>query len=560
MLQDRFQTFRLKVARYWSGGNGIKIAIVGLCLLATTSVYFAVSRAEQRLRDAVASEASVELASNIEQSFQSYQSLLKSVSYIAAVVPELDEVEFQKYIRNFELKKNYVGLFGVGWSAKISTSQSAANVAFQADLYTSADTAEDRQNDTHRILFIEPMNARNASAIGYNMFSEPIRRTAMLAASDTGSIVSSDAVILVQETDENPQQGTLLYAPVFKPGTDSGYDNLRGFVYGIVRIEDMIKKVLPRSLRQKADFALFDASSINGSPVFTASDFNYRASSRLISTPVQIPGKRWTLALDPASVKTKEGILPLSIYALAGGLILTGVLYLLTTSVYARRTDMQRSLRAAREQNRIRSVLVKELNHRVKNSLATVLSLASLSRRYADDVDSFYEGFSARVAALAGTHDILTRSDWHDASIHQIITAELGAHASVSDQRLTLDGPPIELKPSAALTLGLALHELGTNAAKYGALSIPEGSVLISWDFTKVGRKDVIELRWTEQGGPPVTKPTNEGFGTVLLTRLTARELGGLVDIDYASTGLRALITLDWEKTQAKDISDDLKS
>lgn len=530
---------RRRLIKFWASGSGVKAAILATCLLSTASAFLAGSRAQDRLDEAVASEVATQLASDIEQSIKSYETLLRSVSYIASVVPELDEFGFKKYVRNFDLEKEYPGLFGLGWSVKQEPT--------------------DAGNDIHEILFIEPMNDRNASAIGFNMFSDPVRRKAMLAASEAGTITASDPVKLVQETATNQQAGILVYAPVYNGDAVNGYANLRGFIYGIIRVEDMLKTVLPTKLRKNTTFALYSTPQPSAAPVFETTGFSSSPHSDLMTTSVAIPGKTWTLAIDPKTVNSQNGFIPFRYYTLAGGLVLTAVIYLLTASVYSRRAEIQQSLSAAREQNRIRSVLVKELNHRVKNSLATVLSLASLARRHADDIDSFYEGFSARVAALAGTHDILTRSDWHDASIHEIITAELGAHTSQGGGRLTLDGPDLELKPSAALTLGLAIHELATNAAKYGALSTPEGSIDIQWELEGTGRDALVDFRWTEHGGPSVEPPTSEGFGTTLLTRLTARELGGVVEIDFAPAGLRARITLLWSKTQAADVSADFK-
>lgn len=534
---------RRHITQYWANGSGVKAAILATCLLSTASAFFAGTRAENRLAEAVASETVIELATDIEQSFKSYETLLQSISYIAGLVPTLDERSFRKYVRNFDLPKSFEGLYGIGWSVKET---SASDTPFS--------------KDQHSIVFIEPMNERNARAIGYNMFSEPTRRKAMLDASERGKITASDAITLVQEKIGNEQAGLLLYAPVFTGDANSGYGNLRGFIYGIVRVESMVKTVLPRKMRATGEFALFDGPNASSKPAFKTTKFNISSKPNLSTTSISVAGKTWTLALDQNSIKSQSGLIPFSYYVLAAGLVLSAVIYLLTASVYARRAQVQQSLAAAQEQNRIRSVLVKELNHRVKNSLATVLSLASLSRRHASDIDSYYEGFSARVAALAGTHDILTRSDWHDASIHEIIKAELGAHTSEEEERLSLDGPDLELKPSAALTLGLAIHELATNAAKYGALSSDHGCVEITWALDDSDqKKPIVDLRWSESGGPVVEIPTSQGFGTLLLTRLTARELGGVVEIDYAPSGLSVHITLDWKKTQATDVSSDFK-
>ena len=176
--------------------------------------------------------------------------------------------------------------------------------------------------------------------------------------------------------------------------------------------------------------------------------------------------------------------------------------------------------------------MLHELNHRVKNTLATVQALARQSRGS--------EGvLEARILALAKTHDLLTRADWSSADLREVLDSELRPYRT-GDDHVGLDGPDVSLSPRHVLALGMTIHELTTNAAKYGALSAPGGRVRVSWSLatTEAGTQR-LRLTWQESGGPPVRPPTRAGFGTRLISGGVRRELDGLVDLAFEADGLR---------------------
>ena len=190
-------------------------------------------------------------------------------------------------------------------------------------------------------------------------------------------------------------------------------------------------------------------------------------------------------------------------------------------------------------------LLAQELNHRVKNTLAVVQSLALHTRRGSRDLDSFHETFQARLMALSATHNILTRELWESASLEDVLTAEMTPYGGLSMGRVNAAGEPIRLKPQQALGFGLALHELATNAAKYGALSVPHGRLDISWraETDESGRKR-LSMDWVEQGGPAVEPPKRLGFGSRLIERSIRDELGGLLEMRFQPDGLRCSLHL----------------
>ena len=181
-----------------------------------------------------------------------------------------------------------------------------------------------------------------------------------------------------------------------------------------------------------------------------------------------------------------------------------------------------------------RELLVNELNHRVKNSLATVQAIAHFTLAGEADVDAAREAFICRIAALARAHDILTRRNWADADLHEVLGGVVDSFSDERRGRMNLAGPPVRLKPKAALAIATATFELATNAAKYGALSVPEGDVDIGWTV----EDQTFRLEWRERGGPPVSPPRNKGFGSRLIQQGLAGELGGKARTDYAGSGV----------------------
>jgi PAS domain S-box-containing protein len=187
-------------------------------------------------------------------------------------------------------------------------------------------------------------------------------------------------------------------------------------------------------------------------------------------------------------------------------------------------------------------LLINELNHRVKNTLATVQSMASLTLRGSPDVEEARMRFEARLIALAGAHDILTRENWEGAGLSHIVERAIAPYRSPERDRFTVRGPEIVVPPKYALALIMALHELCTNAAKYGALSNDTGKVAIVWELTGRPGEGELQMTWQEQGGPSVAPPSRRGFGSRLIEQGLAQDLSGQVEIVYATSGVMCKI------------------
>ncbi len=183
-------------------------------------------------------------------------------------------------------------------------------------------------------------------------------------------------------------------------------------------------------------------------------------------------------------------------------------------------------------------LLIDELNHRVKNTLATVQSLAAQTARSAPSPAAFRESFEGRLIALSKAHDQLTKHRWESADLRALLMAGMAPYGAGPD-RVILRGEGLVLRPRAVLTLAMTFHELITNAAKYGALSTPAGRIEIHWEPVAAAGGVLLHIEWREQGGPPVSEPAQRGFGTRLIEGGIAAELGGRVSLEFAGDGLR---------------------
>jgi two-component sensor histidine kinase len=214
---------------------------------------------------------------------------------------------------------------------------------------------------------------------------------------------------------------------------------------------------------------------------------------------------------------------------------------------YATTEDVHEQ-KVAEEHQRL---LINELNHRVKNTLATVQAIAFQTLKGDIPLAEAKARFEARLMALSRAHNLLTEQNWGGASLERVV-GDSTEHLAGEQERFVLSGPPIWISPRAALALALALHELGTNAAKYGALSREGGRIVIAWRETAEGQ---LILDWKEEGGPPVAPPERRGFGSRLIEQGLAGDLTGKASLAFEPDGLRCTIeaTLDAVRADQKD-------
>lgn len=204
--------------------------------------------------------------------------------------------------------------------------------------------------------------------------------------------------------------------------------------------------------------------------------------------------------------------------------------------------DRDEALAASRRIEQRQALLVRELHHRIRNTLALVQSLLGSTARSTRTSTEFYREFSGRIASLARTQTLLTEDYWQTAPVRAMLESELQAFTNSNPDRVKLTGPRLDLAADLAVPIGMAFHELASNAARHGALSVPEGRVEVTWDLKEVDGKRKLVLEWAEREGPLVEVPQRRGFGSALLERVLTMQANAEVKVSYKPSGLHVRI------------------
>jgi two-component sensor histidine kinase len=517
---------------------------------------FGIENAEMLRRHAALERNASDIAAALRQLNTEHQIYLRANAALFSSQDKITEQACERLQKqlNFELYRQ--GSLGVGWAPRIpAAGLKKAEAALQAQAgpdFHIRRLPGDERRDAFPVVFLDPRDNGNEAAIGFDMYSEPTRRAAMDRAAATNAPVATGRLQLLQDQGHTPRAGFLIYMPVFGPVAQQGPGSvaqpprgpLRGFVYMSFRAQSLLDMAGALSPGEKIRVAAYDGqvapdrlmatlAAADHDPADVATGHHVRPNNELVET-ISIAGRPWQLVVDDRP----GGLSTLSQITILSGLIVAVLLALLIRLTYQKINEERELLEWKASEAGIRNSLTRELNHRVKNTLATVLSIVTLTRRRETDLDSYVQSLSGRIRALSATHDLLTSSDWASIQLRQIILAELAPYLGGDDDHVSLDGPDLRLAPNDALTLGLAVHELATNAAKYGALSVLTGRIEVRW---KQLSETIVEIHWQELGGPAVSEPSKRGFGRELIEKILARELDSPVQLSFAPSGLECV-------------------
>ncbi len=699
------------------------VLLIGLLCSVVVSTQVAdvtAEKDEERFQNAVA-----QTHATIEGRIDTYVAMLETgAAMLASVDLDLSKAEFHAFAERLNLAVRYPGVQGIGYTIRIRRGMAPlvrTTMMTQGvrDFRLWPEDAVDETGERHAIIYLEPEDERNLAAIGYNMYSDPVRGRAMDRARDAGMPAASGAVELVQEIEGNSQAGFLIYVPVYEGGDPGSLEERRtrlaGFVYSPFRTDDMVHGIFSRVPIPRLHIELYDGAPDDGvlmhrsgagplapgSARFTEArmldiagrswtavyadmpDFEFSASrhlpllimlagagitlllaagawwqartyatarrrtreleifnvlgakmatemdlERLIqavtdagvalsgaefgaffynrtappddvymlytvsgapreafeqfphprNTPIFAPtfeGKSTIRAADitrhPDYGKEApyygmpEGHLPVRSYLAApvigrGGHVVGGLFFGhhkagkfdarservidSLTAQAAIAVDNARLWQDMHGEMEHRKLLLDELNHRVKNTLATVQSMAAQTMRHADSLPAFRKAFESRLIAMSSTHNLLTKGDWKSASLRELLKAELAPFQQDGESRVTMRGPDVQLNPAQSTSLGMAFHELTTNAVKYGALSRHEGHVTVEWNVTQENGGNLLRIVWRERGGPEVAPPRRRGFGSRLIERGLVGQHGGRAELIFNPEGVTCEIEI----------------
>lgn len=524
--------------------RGVPIAVFVLTLAITIVAVFAIERAEHDRVRALTKEAAGSIASGLERRVNGHAAYLRAAAIILSTEPVTTKNDFRDFALQYRVREDGRGSEGITWAPRvdpteIETFEAARRAEGEAD-FSVHPRPTARQPYVVPISYVEPMAPQNRMALGFDMYSEPVRRAAMQLAIVSGQPAATGKITLVQDGDPNLRAGFVIYMAVFTGGDRSRF---KGVVASPFNATALLREVVREQDAQDYGVALYDGPVRNEALLAQVGDVGgLRGAHPLLFS---VAGHQYTIVIRPTRLATLS---TMSILTLLFGLLVAALLTLLASFVSRKTAEDRAALLWFQEQASIRNSLTRELNHRVKNTLANVLSIIALTRRRTSDVATFAESLNGRIRALSATHDLLTQSEWGTTLIREVVTAELAPYTQDADHKIELQGPDVELAPNDALSLGLAIHELATNAAKYGALSTISGSLRVHWTMIS---SELARIEWIERGGPPVAQERPRGFGTELIEKIVAHELGRPVELRFEPEGVVCVLIVQVRKPVA---------
>ncbi len=510
--------------------RAVPVAIFLAVALVTALSVVAIEAGEDRRERAVMREVAQSVASALDRRGNQTEAYLRAGSALFATADEVRLPLFRRFASELRLDADSRGSEGIGWAQVVRRENLDA---FERTVQTerkgpfAVRSEPDASGDVLvPVTFFKPDTESNRRVLGYDFYSDSVRREAMDEAARMARPAATGKLVLSHE-QRGDASGFLIFMPVFESG-ESGRQ-LMGFIYSPFDAQYFLSSAMDILAHRQLGVRLYDGPAAAAN--LLAAHAPAEESGNRIEQQIRIANRALLIEIESARAGTLS---PLSMATLLFGLAVASLLMMLARLLTRQAMEDEASLAFFEEQNSIRNSLTRELNHRVKNTLASIVSVISLTRRRTDDLDEFADGLEGRVRALSATHDLLTQSDWGTTPVRSVIETELAPYSG-GDAGIRLDGPAVELAPNDALSLGLAVHELATNAAKYGALSQPGGSVTVEWELEA---EELVRLIWIERGGPKVDPERKSGFGTDLIQKIVAHELRQPVALRFDPEGV----------------------
>lgn len=456
----------------------------------------------------------------------------------------IDQEALARFVRRLESQSRYLGTHGLGFALLIRHGEEARAQSLIRRAYGVVADIGNLPGTPFGapVVYLEPQNPRNLAALGHDLYSDPSARAAMTAALADGRPHASGPVTLPQEITRAKQPGFLIVLPVFGVRPPDARDDAAmpavGFVFAPLRAGDFFAATLwngqpPLELRiydrDAPEFILFQTEGFA------------TGGGNVTTQAVEVAGRTWVFEGVPLG----DHVAQLDIAPVAAMLVSLLVALALAVAVHAK----MRALAAVRQMHRIseqalveRDLMLGEMKHRIKNSIARILAIARQTAHASDSLPAFTESFFARLQAMASAQDMLTRSHWMRADLRALLHKELQQVFGEDLALVRLSGPEVDLDEHAAQAFGLIFHELATNALKHGRLTEPDGALAVEWQVTEAEGRRHIRLEWCETSDVEVEPPQRTGFGTRLIQASIQGELGGRIERRFEGGGVAIVI------------------
>jgi len=533
----------------------VVVALVGM--LTALASWYTIDQANRLTFAAIAEDVVQRVGDRIEN----HMLLIKSVEAHFQATGQVPTAKgFKTFVSYLQKTEQFNGVQGIGFARYVETGPQS-DQAISAELeqnYGLARAPWPETDEEYRtpIVLLEPANEANTKALGYDMYSQPTRRAAILAALTEQRLRASGSVELVQEDSQNPQAGFLIYTPYF--AANSGRP--LGFVYAPFRIPDLFESALNRSPFLPVHLTAWDGEPSQTSLIFQSPG---QPSQRMDAAPpvlmsIEVAGRTWAIRIS-ASESYRPPVDQTRTIMLAIAALLLAAALAASSRSQQRSIEVGEALRQQTERALTdREFLLQEMKHRIKNMIARVLAMSRQTARSAESLSEFTQSFSARLQAMAASQDLLARTAWQSADLKTLLAQELRQLFGDNLNENKLRGPDIELNEAAAQAFGLAFHELATNALKYGSARSETGELDIWWRVEPNAEdQNQLIFSWRERSETELDAENSDaltrrgGFGTKLLDATMRVELGGSISITPDAHGIDVTITVPYARVTA---------
>jgi CHASE1-domain containing sensor protein len=533
------------------------VAFVGLMTAAAS--WLTIEHTNQVSFEATAQEAVRRIGERIEN----HIILISSTKALFETTGEVPTAQqFKTFVGHLQEADQFDGIQGIGFARYVQSGPSS-NAMIAAELarnYGISRTPWPRTTEPNRtpIVLIEPLTDRNKRALGFDMFSEPVRRAAIVTAMKEERLRATGAVKLVQENGDNQQSGFLLYTPFI--AINSG--RLLGFVYAPFRIADLFDSALNRVPVLPVHLTAWDGDPFDSSMIYQSiQEPRQDAESYSVTSTLEVAGRTWTLTVKPSATYEPSADQTRSVMLAIAGLLLAAALAASSRAqqhaIEVGETLRQESERALSD----RELLLQEMKHRIKNMIARVMAISRQTARNSESLAEFSDSFGARLHAMAASQDLLARTAWQGADLRTLLVQELKQLFGDEFDEKGLNGPEVHLNEPAAQAFGLAFHELATNALKYGSARFDTGKLEVSWFIQDIpGEKEQLVLKWSElsvdrlEVKEGAASGKGSGFGTKLLDATMRMELGGSIESVRNDHGIDVAIRVPYERVKSTTV------
>ena len=532
------------------------VTFVGL--LTAAASWYTIDHANKMSFSAIAENAVQRLSDRIA----SHILLVKSTEALFEATGEVPSAEqFKIFVAHLQKSEQFKGVQGIGFARYVPAGPQS-DEAISRELERNYGIARAPWPETSEdvrvpMVLMEPQSSRSLGALGFDMYSHPVRRAAILAALAEQRLRASGSVELIRENSNDRQAGFLMYTPFLARESDRPI----GFVFAPFRIGDLFESALNRMPVLPIHVTAWDGEPAESSLIYqSAGDPQTRFGiGQNVRTSLTVAGQIWTLEVQPSEFynppvdQTRSFMLMVAAVLLAAALAASSHSQQRTIEVgEILRQETERALTE-------RELLLQEMKHRIKNMIARVLAISRQTARASESLPDFTQSFSARLQAMAASQDLLARTAWQGADLETLLVQELKQLFGDDPIEDKFSGPKVELNESATQAFGLAFHELATNALKYGSARFPGGVLDVEWTITwQRGKEDDLILTWSERNEEPLTAPMADaapgkgGFGTRLLDATIRGELGGSITSVKNEYGIDVTISVPYDRVTSR--------